>query len=63
MANVRAQIREIWQRRPLGHPIYDKIITCDSNNRKFLFVEQGIESFTFELYKRNNVESNVIHPH
>ena len=62
-ANVTAQIGKIWQRRPLGRLIYNKIITCDGNNRKFLFIEQEIESFKIELNKRNNVESNVIHPH
>jgi hypothetical protein len=36
----------------MSRPIYSQIITCDSNNRKFLFVEQEIESFTFELYKK-----------
>ena len=59
-ANVTAQIGKIWQRRRL---IYNKIITRNDNNRKFLFIEQEIESFKIELNKRNNVESNVIHPH
>ena len=63
VANARAQIGEIWQRRPLGRPIYGKMITCDGNNRKFIFDWQEIETFIIEINKINNVESNMIHPH